>query len=56
MQNIISANNIWANKLIFNILFNIKNIANFYVMSFNSLLACYYFEEYKDLIIEDNIS
>lgn len=49
-------NNAKAIQISFNNLFNIKNVANFYIIGSSFFLACYYFEMYKNLTIKDCIS
>ena len=52
IYNIVSANSTKATQISFNILFDIESMTNFYVMRFNYLLTCYYFEKREDLTIE----
>lgn len=49
-------NNAKAIQTSFNTLFNIENIANFYIIGFSFFLTCYYFEMYKNLTIKNCIS
>lgn len=48
MQDIIYINSIEATQISFNILFNMESIANFYIISSSSTLACHYFKKYKN--------
>ena len=54
MQDIVNINSARATQTLFNILFDTKNIANFYIISSSSLLAHYYSEERKDSTIKDD--
>lgn len=56
MQNIISINSARVFKPFFNILFDIKDIINFYIIRSSSFLTCHYSEKYKNSSIKDNIS
>lgn len=56
IQDIANANSAKAIQISFNTLFNIKNIANFYIISFSSFLACHYFKKCKNSIIRKSIS
>lgn len=56
IQDIVNANSAGVIQIVFNTLFNTKNMVNFYVMDFSSFLAYNYFKKREDLTIEDNIS
>lgn len=54
IQDIISANSARAAKPFFNILFDIKNITNVYIMSSSFSLTHYHSKECKNSGIKDN--
>ena len=56
MQDIVNADSIRASQILFNTLYDIENMANFYAMGFSSSLACYHSEKREDLTIEDDTS
>ncbi len=56
MQDIVNADSARVTQSLFNTLFVMENMANFYVMNSSSPLACHYFKERKDSNIEDDTS
>lgn len=56
IQDIINANNNGVVKLSFNTLFDIENMANFYIMGFSFSLTHHHFKKSKYFIIKGNIS
>lgn len=56
IQDIISINSARAIEPFFNTFFNIKSMANFYIMGSSSFLTCHHSKERKNSSIEDNIS
>lgn len=56
MQDIVNANSARAIQTFLDISFDLKSIANFYLIGSSSLLACYNFEKYKNSNIKDDIS
>lgn len=56
MQDIISINSTKTAKPFLNILFNKKNIANFYAIGSSFFLTCQYSEEHKNSSITNNTS
>ena len=56
MQDIVNIDSARATQTLFNTLFDIKSMANFYAMSSSFSLAYYYSEKRKNLTIEDDTS
>lgn len=56
MQDIINVDSTRTTQILFNTLFDMESIPNFYVISSSFPLACYHLEKSKDLNIENNIS
>lgn len=56
IQDIVNANSAKAIQMSFNTLFDIKNIANFYIIGSSSFLACDHSKKCKNLIIKDSIN
>lgn len=56
IQDIGNANSARTTQTLFNILFDMESMGNFYVIDSSSLSTCYHSKEYKDWNIENNIS
>lgn len=56
MQDIISTNSAKTTQPSFNTLFNIETIADFYLISSSSFLACHHCKKRKNFGIKDNTS
>lgn len=54
MEDLVNVNSTGVIQTPFNISFDIKSMANFYAIYSSFLLACYYFQEYKNLTIKNN--
>lgn len=56
LQDIVNINNAKTTQTPINIVFNTESMRKFYAIDSSSLFACYFFEEYKDLTIENDTS
>lgn len=55
-ENIVNTDSAKPAQTSFNILFDIKSMANFYAIGSSFSLACYYSKKYENLTIKDSIS